>query len=197
MKEKIFNPKSNLSLTINIIFDVFVLSILWFLASLPLLTTGLAYSGLYYAIGNENPIRVFVETIKKNYKQGILVDFIVLIIFLFIIWSMWISYQMMASGDFIAMVIFILGAIVLVIFTGYVTYLFPIFAKYEYTTKELFDICLRLSIKHIVTTILLSLSLILIIYFIYHFWIALFFMPAIYAIIHKAILEKVLVSHSN
>ena len=197
MKEKIFNPKSPLALTINIIFDIFVLSILWFISSLPIFTTGLAYSGLYYAIGDENPISVFINTIKKNYKQGILVDFIVLIILLLISWSMWISYQMMVAGDFIAMVIFILGAIVLVIFIGYITYLFPILAKYEYKTKELFEICLKLSIKHIFFTIIISISLLLIVYFVYHFWIALFFIPAIFALIHKSILEKILLKHSK
>ena len=194
---KLFDPKGPLALSINIIFDIFVLSILWFMTSTLVLTTGLAYGGFYRAVGDKDkPVRIFVETIRDNFKQGLLVDFIVLVILLFISWSMWISYQMMTGDNFIALVIFILGAMTLIIFIGYMTYLFPIMVKYEYDTKELFDICLRLSIKHILTTIFLSVLLILFVYFIYHYWIALFFLPAIYAIIHKALLERILVNYS-
>ena len=43
---------------------------------------------------------------------------------------------------------------------------------------------------------IISMLLILFVYFIYHYWIALFFLPAIYAIIHKALLERILVNYS-
>ena len=109
----IFNANSPLSKTINLVFDVFALSICWFLCSIPILTTGLACTGLYYAVnrfvlkGKATSIsKGFVYSIKRNFKQGIIAYLIIFVIGLLIAWSMWISYQVMVGGILMGKIIF-------------------------------------------------------------------------------------------
>ena len=194
----IFNANSSLSKTINLVFDVFALSICWFICSIPILTTGLSCTGLYYAVdrfvlkGKANSItKGFVNSIKTNVKQGILVYLIVLIVSLLIAWSMWISYQVMIGGVLMGRVIFTCGIIIAVLYIGYISYLFPTLATYKYTNKELFSVCFKLSIVHLPITLLFALLILGTAILAYYFWISLFITPTIIAIIQSKILTKI------
>lgn len=203
MKFNIFDSKGPLAKTINIVFDVFALSICWFLCSILVLTTGLASTGLYYAIdryvldNDENCLKGFVKSIKMNLKQGIIVYLIVFIIGVLIAWSMWVSYQMMAIGDAMGRVVFFFGIVISILYIGYVSYLFPTLASYQYKTKELFSTCFKLAIMHLPTTIMFSLLLIAVAVLAYYFWITLFFMPAIVAIYQRFFLKRIYKKHTK
>lgn len=199
---KIFNPNNQLSKTINIIFDVFTLSICWFLCCIPLFTTGLSCTGLYYAIdhhtlnNDEHCIKGFVKSIKSNFKQGILVYLIVLVIGILIAWSMWISYQAMNAGLFMGKVTFVSGIVFSIYYIGYINYLFPTLANFSNKTSTLFSLCFKLSIIHLPTTLIMSLLVIMTAYMAYNFWIILFFMPAVIAIIQRCLLKRIYKKYS-
>ena len=198
-----FNADSFLSKTINLVFDVFALSICWFLCSIPILTTGLSCIGLYYAVdryvlkGKANSITGgFVHSIKTNFKQGIVVYLIVFVVALMIVWSMWISHQMMVADVLMGKVIFGYGIIIAILYIGYVSYLFPTLASYKYTNKELFSVCFKLSIMHLPITIFFAILIIGAGVLAYYFWISLFISPAIIAIIQSKILTKIYLKYS-
>lgn len=203
MKSRLFDPKSPIAKTFVILFDVFTLSILWFLTSIFVFTTGLGYSGLFYAIDrsifndDEKTITNYIKSIRTNLKQGIIVDIIVLIILLSIMWSMYISYQMASSEVLMGKVIFAFGCVILFLFLGYISFLFSTLALYEYRTKDLFDTCFKLSIMHLPVTIVLALLLAVSIYICYHYWVCLFFIPALLVIIQLFLLKKVYRKHSD
>ncbi len=198
-----FNADSTLSKIINLIFDVFALSICWFLCSIPILTMGLSCTGLYYAVdryvlkGKANSIsKGFIYSIKTNAKQGIVVYLIVFVIALLIAWSMWISYQVMLNGVFMGKIIFGFGIIIVILYIGYTSYLFPTLATYKYTNRELFIVCFKLSIMHLPITLLFAVLIIGSAIFAYYFWISLFISPAIIAIIQSKILTKIYLKYS-
>lgn len=200
----LFNPNSNLSKTINLVFDVFALSICWFLCSIPIFTAGLSCVGLYYACdrcvlkGETNPItKGFVYSIKKNFKQGIIVYLIVFIIGTLIAWSMWISYQVMLQGVIMGKVIFSFGIVISIFYLGYISYIFPTLASYQYTNLELFSVCFKLCIVHFFTTIFFAFLIILISIFAYYFWISLFITPAVFSIIQSKVLNRIYLEHTK
>lgn len=198
----LFNPNGSLAKGLNVAFDVIALSICWVLCCVPILTPGLACAGLYYAIDHytlerqEGALKGFVQSIKQNFKQGIFVYLIVVLIGLFICWSMWISYQMMTMGSFMGRVILFFGGTVLFFYLGFLNYLFPTLANYSYSIKELFSVSLQLSILHLPTTILFSLMSVLSIVSVYYFWVLLAFLPGLYTIIQRNILIKIFENHS-
>ena len=199
----LFHPNGILSKAFTLAFDVIGLSICWLICCIPLLTPGVASAGLYYAIDQytlekqEGALKGFVKYIKENYKQGILVYLIVLLIGLFILWSMWISYQMMIVGSLMGRVIFYFGGTVLFFYLGYLNYLFSVMATYSYATKDLFMVSLQLCIMHLPSTIILAVISILSILGIYYFWVLLFFWPALYTIIQRNILVKIFAKHQG
>ena len=197
-----FKANSLLAKILNILFDIFSLSICFFLVSILLFTTGLSYSALYYAIdryvldNDPNSLSGFVKGIKENYKQAIPVYIIVFIFGLLIVWAMWIASQAIAAGDNMGRVVFSFGVIVLILFAGFICYLFPTLAIYKYNTKELFNTCFGLSIVHLPLTILFGIVLLLSIYLIYRYWILVTFLPAILVILQCLILRKIYLKHS-
>ena len=200
----LFNANSPLSKAINIVFDIFALSICWFICSIPVLTTGLSCTGLYYATdrfvlkGKANSIsKGFVYSIKTNIKQGIIVYLIVLVVGLLIAWSTWISYQVMIAGALMGRVIFTCGLVIAIIYIGYVSYLFPTLASYKYTNKELFSVCFKLSIMHLPITILFSALVIFSAILAYYFWITLFITPTLISIIQSKILNKIYLKYTK
>lgn len=197
-----FKSNSLISRILNITFDIFSLSICFFIVSLLIFTTGLSYSALYYAIDryvldkDPNSISGFVKALKDNYKQAIPLSIGIFIFTLLIIWAMWIAYQAIIAGDIMGRVVFSFGIIILILFLGFVSYLFPTLAIYEYKTKELISTCFQLSIVHLPITALFGLILLLSIYLIYHYWILLTFLPALLAILQNLILKKIYKKHS-
>ena len=202
MKSRLFDPKSFIAKTFVLLFDVFTLSVLWFITSIFVFTTGLGYSGLFYAIDrsifhdDEKTITNYIQSIRTNLKQGIIVDIIVLIILLSIMWSMYISYQMASGGVLMGKVIFAFGCVILFLFLGYISFLFSTLGLYEYKTKDLFDTCFKLSIMHLPTTIILAFLLAAGIYICYHYWVCLFFIPALLVIVQSLLLKNIYKKHS-
>jgi uncharacterized membrane protein YesL len=65
--------------------DIMILSLLWLICSLPVITMGTASSALYYAVHkrfydrSETPARDFWRSFKQNLKQGIPLNLVLLI----------------------------------------------------------------------------------------------------------------------
>ena len=93
-------------------------------------------------------------------------------------------------------IIFGCQCVIVVLFIGYISYLFPTLASYEYTNKDLFNVCFKLSIMHLPVTLLFAFMIIGAGVFAYYFWISLFITPAIIAIVQSKILNKIYKKHS-
>ena len=200
---RFFNANSPFWQKFSYAFDVFVLSITWVIVSSLLLTTGLASTGLYYAVNNYllegkvNPLEGFAKSVKQNWKIAIVTSLILIMILLLVVWSMWISYQEMVAGVLMGRVVFFFGLVIMVFLIGYIAYVFPTLASYHYDVKGLLSVSFKLSVMHLPFTLLFALLYIFTGLFAYYFWISLFFMPTVVAIIQSKILKKIFASHTN
>ena len=198
MKSNLFNPDGQLAKSLSRTFDIIALSMCWLICSIPLLTPGLAWTSMYYAIdqyvleGDPNCIKGFIKSMQENMKKGILIYLIVVVIGLSIAWSMFISYQMMQVHNPMGTVLFTFGGIILFLFFGYTNYVFPLISIYKYDIQKYFMVSFELSIRHIFTTILFSLMTVLFLVTLYYFWIVLFFLPATYVLIQQYLINRVL-----
>ena len=109
------------------------------------------------------PIEGFAKSIKQNYKIAIVADVILSLIVLFVLWSMWISYQMMSGGVLMGRVVFTFGIVILVFLVGYISFVFPTLASYKYGLKELLGISFKLTVVHLPIAILFSVLYLLVI----------------------------------
>ena len=72
MKSNLFNPDGQLAKSLSRTFDIIALSMCWLICSIPLLTPGLAWTSMYYAIdqyvleGDPNCIKGFIKSMQEN-----------------------------------------------------------------------------------------------------------------------------------
>lgn len=198
-----FNPDNELWRGVSYAFDVFVLCICFVLTSSLVFTLGLGLCALYYSVDKylverkALPIEGFAKSIKQNYKIAIVADVILSLIVLFVLWSMWISYQMMSGGVLMGRVVFTFGIVILVFLVGYISFVFPTLASYKYGLKELLGISFKLTVVHLPIAILFSVLYLLIILCAYYFWPSLFFTPVLVVLVQRRFLNSIYSKHTK
>ena len=198
-----FNPDNELWRGVSYAFDVFVLCICFVLTSSLVFTLGLGICVLYYSVDKylverkALPIEGFAKSIKQNYKIAIVADVILSLIVLFVLWSMWISYQMMSGGVLMGRVVFTFGIVILVFLVGYISFVFPTLASYKYGLKELLGISFKLTVVHLPIAILFSVLYLLVILCAYYFWPSLFFTPVLVVLVQRRFLNSIYSKHTK
>ena len=198
-----FNPDNELWRGVSYAFDVFVLCICFVLTSSLVFTLGLGLCALYYSVDKylverkALPIEGFAKSIKQNYKIAIVADAILSLIVLFVLWSMWISYQMMSGGVLMGRVVFTFGIVILVFLVGYISFVFPTLASYKYGLKELLGISFKLTVVHLPIAILFSVLYLLVILCAYYFWPSLFFTPVLVVLVQRRFLNSIYSKHTK
>ena len=198
-----FNPDNELWRGVSYAFDVFVLCICFVLTSSLVFTLGLGLCALYYSVDKylverkALPIEGFAKSIKQNYKIAIVADVILSLIVLFVLWSMWISYQMMSGGVLMGRVVFTFGIVILVFLVGYISFVFPTLASYKYGLKELLGISFKLTVVHLPIAILFSVLYLLVILCAYYFWSSLFFTPVLVVLVQRRFLNSIYSKHTK
>lgn len=198
-----FNPDNELWRGVSYAFDVFVLCICFVLTSSLVFTLGLGLCALYYSVDKylverkALPIEGFAKSIKQNYKIAIVADVILSLIVLFVLWSMWISYQMMSGGVLMGRVVFTFGIVILVFLLGYISFVFPTLASYKYGLKELLGISFKLTVVHLPIAILFSVLYLLVILCAYYFWPSLFFTPVLVVLVQRRFLNSIYSKHTK
>lgn len=198
-----FNPDNELWRGVSYAFDVFVLCICFVLTSSLVFTLGLGICALYYSVDKylverkALPIEGFAKSIKQNYRIAIVADVILSLIVLFVLWSMWISYQMMSGGVLMGRVVFTFGIVILVFLVGYISFVFPTLASYKYGLKELLGISFKLTVVHLPIAILFSVLYLLVILCAYYFWPSLFFTPVLVVLVQRRFLNSIYSKHTK
>ena len=198
-----FNPDNELWRGVSYAFDVFVLCVCFVLTSSLVFTLGLGLCALYYSVDKylverkALPIEGFAKSIKQNYKIAIVADVILSLIVLFVLWSMWISYQMMSGGVLMGRVVFTFGIVILVFLVGYISFVFPTLASYKYGLKELLGISFKLTVVHLPVAFLFGVLYLLVILFAYYFWPSLFFTPVLVVLVQRRFLNSIYSKHTK
>ena len=198
-----FNPDNELWRGVSYAFDVFVLCVCFVLTSSLVFTLGLGICALYYAVDKylvsrkAMPIEGFAKSIKQNYKIAIMAEIILAAVVLFVLWSMWISYQMMSGGVLMGRVVFTFGIVILVFLVGYISFVFPTLASYKYGLKELLGISFKLTVVHLPIAILFSVLYLLVILCAYYFWPSLFFTPVLVVLVQRRFLNSIYSKHTK
>lgn len=122
---------------IDAISDIAILSILWFVGCLPIITVGASTTALFYVCGKKvkgDEIRIVTEFVK-SYKQNF-VQSLGLTIMLAILWYSGVTYFMMIFGSLeggfsISAVVMIIVAFEVIMLT---VYMCALLAKYDLNT---------------------------------------------------------------
>lgn len=162
--KKLINIESPLWGFMGNVCDIILLSALWVLFSVPLITIGAATSALYHVIlklqRNEGPgiFRTFWKSFWENLKQTVLLTLLIAAVSIFMYADFMFSY--VVTGTF-GVLLRILLVAVAVVCGMTICYLFPLQAQFQNTIKNTLKNAVILAITHLpLSVVLLVINLI-------------------------------------
>lgn len=185
--------------------DIIVLSVMWLLGCLPILTIGTSTTALYYAsiksvLKEGSAAKNFLRSYKENLKQSILVELILVVV----IYAMYLNWQLVfqMTGT-LGMGMQILYAALLFWILSMLSYIFPILSRFVLTIGQLFKNALLMSMSHLPYTLVILvtnlLPLLLLIVRMDYFLLALpliaFVVPGLLAYLNSVLFVKIFQKH--
>jgi len=129
----LFKPGSVLSVVLNKLADLIVLNILWFIASIPVLTMGPATVALYSCLeqrrknNDSNLFKMFWNAYRSNFKQSIILMVVLLLIVSMLAFD--IIFLIKTSFQFDAVVKIAISIIIVLVLLS-ICYVFPLQARF-------------------------------------------------------------------
>lgn len=180
--------------------ECMILSILWFVFSLPVITFGASTSALYYSVvkvvrkDEGSALKDFWHSFKSNFKQSIFVSLLALAISILIIAIGSAVYAAMPQGDvlkkiYIAYIILFSSGI------AWMHYILSYIARFEASFKTVLTNSLIICLMNLPSSLSMAVLFVgIIVVFIMTApasGVAIFLLPAIYALITSFMLEKI------
>ena len=160
-----FNYDNVLIRLLNRVGDVMILSVLFVLTSLPLITIGASITALYYTTMKSLEIedgyiaKFYFKSFKDNFKQSTIIWLISVLVLFVLGFDVYFWYYQWKHGTMgqAGQAMTIVSIIILSVAIMVVMYVFPLQAKFDNSIKVQFRNAFLLSIKYFPTTLLLAL----------------------------------------
>lgn len=161
MLEAIFNPENAVFCLINKILDLMVLSLVWAVCCIPIVTAGAASTALYYAVvksvrrQRSYPVREFWKSFRANLKKGILIQAVWMMIAAMMLISDVPLFAALLSGKGIQdKVLLALLAVKAVFLAGMPCWLYPLLSRFEQPLLKLAEAALYMLLRYFPITLL-------------------------------------------
>lgn len=156
--ERIFNFDNQVWTFIGKLWDILLLSVLWLIFSLPVITIGASTTALYYTalkLASDQDgytIASYWQAFRDNFKQGTLMWLLMAALGIFLGTDLYFYFQMKSS---VGTVLFCSFLILAVIYLMILTYLFPLLARCKTGLKQIFVMAFIMAAKNFGWTLLL------------------------------------------
>lgn len=191
----LFNLDSGVMGALSKLADVAIVSLLWIVFSLPIITIGASTTALYYASvkvirrGRNYIWRSFWQSFKDNFKDATILWAFILLFSGLLGFNIWLTMQM--SGTFGAVLrgVYLLMAVLLIIA---VIYIFPLLSRFAMNKRSILKMAFLLSIKHLPFTILMAAIVIGMGVLNFIIPILIFISPAVTVLLCSLLMERIL-----
>ena len=159
MFRSFFNPESPFFRFTGRVLDIVVLSVLWLVCSLPIVTIGPASAALYYSCAKclrhqeSGPYRNFLSAFRQNLKTGIGATVVFLLLAVLLDAGYLFLVMAAGAGGTVWGVVRIMYLVLLVIPVSMVSCAFPLLSRFTYTVGGLLSNSLRLTFRHLPRTV--------------------------------------------
>ncbi|ROR25320.1 putative membrane protein YesL [Mobilisporobacter senegalensis] len=189
-----FNLDNPIFTFLGKLFDIMVLSLVYIICCIPVITIGSATTALYYTIvkvirkNRGYLMKEFFRSFKENFKIGTISWIFILLFSLILYVNNQITQQMEGTMGVVLYYTYRSAAILILITT---LYLFPVLSRFQLGVWQLFKTSFFLSIKHLPSTILLVLLAVIFGLASYLTIILILFAPALCLYVSSFLLERV------
>ncbi len=163
-----FSPESKFYQFMQRLTDTVVLSLLWLVCSLPIITLGactIAVSSVTLRMSEDREGKIheeFFKALRSNLKQGIAMTFLNLLC----LWAVYLDFQIMNAASAHNVIFLIIGIVTAYIFTFSFLYAYPLLARYENTVfatlKNSFEISMRYFLRSLFLVVIVAFEVLVI-----------------------------------
>lgn len=153
--------------------DIILLSIVWIILCIPIVTIGPATTALYYAtvkvIRRERGyvFREFFRAFRSNFKNGMILGVIITLLFGILYVDRQYAVGIMETNYNLGFLLYCLFNAMGVILICITTYIFPVLSRFQMKRMQIVKTSLFMSIKHLPSTVLM-----IIVIFLFYFGIS-------------------------
>lgn len=193
----IFNPENKFWQTLDHLADLLILSLLWLLCSLPLVTAGAATTALYDAAAHclhgpePMPWKRFVQTFRRELLPASLVTVVWGAVLLMLVYALQMTAAAASAGTSAAWAALIFCLVVMILPVGAACWMFPLLSRFTFRPVDLMLTSLRLALGRLPRTLGLVLILAVSIFLIRLLLFPVILLPGIAAWLFAALLEPV------
>ena len=154
-----FNQDSALMTFLNKAADMVILSVLWCICSLPILTIGASSSALYHStmkvirLGRGYAISTFFTSFRQNLKQTIPYTLLFLVFYASFAASIYVCWPRTDSMSANILIVFCVLCLFFLLITQ--LHLFPLIGRFRLSRRELITVTTRLVFGHLLKNIML------------------------------------------
>lgn len=155
MFRSFFNPENPFFRFTGRVLDIMVLSVLWLVCSLPVVTIGPASAALYYSCAKclrhqeSGPYRNFLSAFRQNLKTGIGATVVFLLLAVLLDAGYLFLVMAAGAGGSVWGVARIMYLVLLIIPVSMASCAFPLLSRFTYTVGGLLSNSLRLTFRHL------------------------------------------------
>lgn len=189
-----FNLDNPVLSALNKIVDMVLLSVVYIIICIPIVTIGPATTALYYTVAKNirkersYPFREFFSSFKNNFKQGLITTLILIVVFVVLIIDL--QFVKVMDGTVKVILTGIFWAMLLI--TSLLTlYIFPYLSRFEVTIKSLFINSIFLVFKHLPSSILMLIIVMVGFIVSYIFPFILIITPALIILLQSFLMERI------
>ena len=176
--------------------DCVILSVLWLVCCIPVITIGASSTALYYTVhksirGNRGyTTKNFFSAFKDNFKPATLSWMVALAVQIVLSLDAYITWQVLQTGN--NMGAFFYFFLILIAFSiGWVVYTFAYIARFENTVKITLKNAVLMELRHLPWSLLIIILFLLAIFLTWLIPILGFLMPACIVLMFDLILERI------
>lgn len=194
MRNRLFDPESQLMKTLTEITDCIFLSLFFFLCALPVISSGASVAALYDAAyrgfrgGEKNSWKRFFRVFRENFKASLLPTLVFLPLLLALVRAVVSLWNGAAAGS-MSWTAFSALTLLCVLGLGVLSVLFPLLSRFENSFFALLKNTLLLSLANLPRTLVLGLLNALTLFFCLRFVVPVFFLPALAALLGSLLIE--------
>lgn len=184
MLKKLFGIEGGFTLAMEKVADLFLASVMWLLCSLPLVTMFLSTSALYYVVvkcirkERGSVFAEFTKFIKENWRQGVVLGIIQLLAGVLVGYNAYAVLQM--DRNSLLFSIYIVIAFWMVLCFVFVSIYMPaVYSRFQYGTMEYIKVSSLFSWRHVLSSLICSVVVLVSVYFLVQYPIFCIIVPAI------------------
>lgn len=202
MFRNLFNPESQLMITMARITDLIFLSLFWLLCCFPVVTAGASFAALYDASyrafrqNEKNTWQRFWAVLRRNWLVGILPTIVFCIAFAGLGKGVIALWNMAVAGS-LSWTVFAAFAFVGVAAVGILSVLFPVLSRFENSLGGLLKNTVLLALANLPRTLALGMLNVAALFLCVRLIFPLFFLPAAAALISSWLLEPMFRPYMN